>query len=186
MRRFLKWAFAVLVVTVAIIAVLAYPMIKQGISFESYRSEMTKLIESAEPEDRALPQRIRDLLLFSLDGHTAPYAARLLIRQFDTEGSDRNPSTWNPIYASWSLLVALHFSEQDRLTIISRLAPTGGGRQGLSVTSQTLFKRPLSELSLAEAATLVVLVTNPPLYDKPDRLNEQRDQLLSRYRNGQV
>jgi membrane peptidoglycan carboxypeptidase len=79
------------------------------------------------------------------------------------------------------LFAALHFSEQDRLTIIARLAPTGGGRYGLDNTSEALFGRPLSDLSLSEAGTIVVLTKTPFLYDKPDRLIAARDQFLSRY-----
>ncbi len=181
MRRVLKWATAAIAAIIGIVAVLAFPVVVQGIRFESHRSEMKKLIESADAEDRELPQRVRNLLLFSLHEHTAPYATRLLIEAF-AEELYKSQSTFNVAYVGWYFLAALHFSDQDRMTIIARLAPTGGNRHGLSNTSQALFKRPLSELSLAEAAMLIVLAANPPLDDMPDRLNAQRDQFLSRYK----
>jgi len=174
MRRILALAL------IAVVAVLVSPVIVQGVRFQSHRSEMTKLIESAA--ERNLPQSVHDLLLFSLGGRTVPYAALLLIGKFDPGATDGAAlADWNVTYASWCLFVALHFSEQDRLTIIARLAPTGGGRNGLDNTSQALFGRPLSDLSLSEAGTVVVLTKTPFLYDKPDRLIAARDQFLSRY-----
>lgn len=180
MRGTLTWTF---VAIIGVVALLISPVIVQEARFESHRSEMADVIDSAAPAERALPPSVRDLLLFSLGGHTAPYAARLLLQRFDGQ-SHRSAASWNVVYASWSLLVALHFSEQDRLTLIAHLAPTGGGHYGLDNTAQALFSHPLSEVSLKDAGTLVVLVKAPFLYDKPDRLTAERDQFLSRYQKG--
>jgi len=140
---------------------------------------LPKLIDSASPAERALPPSVHDLLLFSLRGRTTPLAADLLLRRFDGE-SQRSPGAWHVVYASWSLLVRLHLSEQDRLTLIAHFAYTGGGHYGLDNTAQALFGRSLSEVSLAEAGTLVVLMKVPSLYDRPDRLTAERDRFLSR------
>lgn len=171
-----------LVAVVAMTAgLLVWPLVKQEADFASHRSEIDGLIDSATLAERRLPQPVRDLLLFSLGGHSAPYAARLLLDRFNTK-APRRAIEWTVVHASWSLLAAMHFSEQDRLTLIARLAPTGGGRCGLDNTAQALFGHPLSEVSLAEAGTLVVLVKAPSLYNKPDRLVVERDHFLSTFR----
>jgi len=139
--RILVWALVS-------IAVMISPVIVQGILLEFYQSEITKLIDSAAPAERKLPRPVRDLLLFSLRGHTAPYAARLLIEQFDVAKPPPNPLAWNFIFTEWTGFAALRFSEQDRLTLIAHLAPTGGDRHGLDNTAQALFGHSLSDVTL--------------------------------------
>jgi Transglycosylase len=180
--RISKWTFGTIVGAFAVIvASLAYPFIGDGMSFESHRSEITNLIETADPRDRMLPQPVSDLLLFSLARDTAPYSARLLIREFRAWPSNKGASSWTVLYATWSWLVALHFSQQDQLTLIARFAPTGDGRFGFSRTADVLYNRPLSALSPAEAGTLIILTREPSLYNNPERLSAERGRLLSRY-----
>ena len=174
-RRIFLWAL------VSIAAAMVSPVIVQGVRLESYHSEIAKLIDSAAPAERELPQPVRDLLLFSLRGYTARSAARLLIEQFDAAKPPPNPLVWNFIFAKWHLFAAPRFSEQDRLTLIAHLAPTGGDRHGLDNTAQALFGHSLSDVTLAEAATLITLSRAPSLYDNPDRLTAMRDQFLSRF-----
>lgn len=181
MRKILTCIFAASLLILICVFVLVYPAIVHAIRFESRHSEVTELIEGADPEDRQLPSPVRDLLVFALRGRTAPYATRLLIGRFDEEAFSEQ-SQFNAVSVGWYPLVALRFSEQDRLAIIARLAYTGGERRGLSDTSRALFNRPLSGLSLTEAATLIALATNPALYNKPERVNEERDRFLSRFR----
>jgi len=181
-KRIIRWTSAVIFAALAIfVAVLAYPFIVNGVSFESHRLEMTSLIQSADPAYRPLPRPVRDLLLFSLRGNTSSNAARLLIREFDAWPTNRGGSAWTIVYATWSWLVALHFSEQDRLAIIARLAPTGGGHFGLKQTADALFDHPLSDLTLEEAGSLIVLTRQPSLYNTPERLLLERNRFLSRY-----
>ena len=174
-RRILIWAL------VSIAAVMVSPVIVQGIRLESYKSEIAKLIDSAAPAERKLPQPVRDLLLFSLRGDTARYTARLLIEQFDVAKPPPNPLAWSFIFTEWTLFSALRFSEQERLTLIAHLAPSGGDRHGLDNTAQALFGHSLSDVTFVEAATLIVLSRAPSLYDNPDRLTAMRDQFLSRF-----
>lgn len=62
---------------------LAYSFLVDGFIFETHRSEIANLIESADPADRDLTQQVHELLLLSLSSPTAPYSTRLLIRKFD-------------------------------------------------------------------------------------------------------
>jgi hypothetical protein len=181
-QRIVRWTLGVIFAAFAIfVAVLAYPFVVNGISFESHRFEMMSLVQTADPAYRPLPQPVHDLLLFSLRGNTSSAAARLLIREFDAWPTDKGGAAWTIAYATWSSLVALHLSEQDRLAIIARLAPTGGGHFGLKQTADALFDRPLSDLTLEEAGLLIVLTRGPGLYDAPQRLSSERDRFLSRY-----
>jgi membrane carboxypeptidase/penicillin-binding protein len=96
----------------------------------------------------------------------------------------RSAIAWGVVFGSWTLLARLHLSEEERLTLIARFSYLGDGHYGLDDAARALFDHPLSEVSLAEAGTLVVLMKNPSLYDKPDRLMAARDRFLSRYQKG--
>jgi hypothetical protein len=177
MRRILAWVFVWTIAVLALPVIVAVVVLE--VYFAPYRPGIAKLIETADPEERKLPPPVGDLLLCSLHGRTTRGATGDLIVEFDPDAV-KSPDAWKRAYPGWGLFVVMHYSEQERLTVIAHLAYTGGGRHGLSKTSQALFERPLSELSLTEAGTLVALVGSPGLYNKPDRLAERRDRLLAR------
>lgn len=180
--RISKWMSGAIIV---ILALCAYPFIMAGISFEARRSKIADLIETVDSADRTLPQPARDLLLLSLANDTVSYSARLLIREFDAWPPNRNAASWAVFYATWCGLVALHFSEQDRLALIARFAPIGNDRSGLNHTAEAIYDRPLSALSLTETGTLMALIREPSLHKNLERLSTARDRLLSRYENKQ-
>ncbi len=162
------------------LVVPAAAFVAQAVRLERPHAAIMQLVASAAPDERALPEPVRRLLLFSLHGRTTPYASRLVMRELDRDAL-RTQGTYKSGFPLWALVVAVGFSEDRRLALIAHLAPTGRNRIGLARTSLAMFDRPLSELSLAQAATLVVLTKQPSLYDRPDRLAAAREEFLSRY-----
>jgi hypothetical protein len=175
----------ILSVTLGLIAVVAValtsPFVEHVIRFESHQSEIAQLIDHAAPGEQALPTSVHELLLFSLGRRTASYAALLLLGQFDDE-PHRGMMGWHVKYATWSWLVALHFTERERLTVIAHLTYTGDGRYGLDNTAHSLFGHSLADASPTEAVTLVMLSRSPSLHNDPDRLTVERDRFLSRFK----
>src|SRR5215813_5797596 len=107
MRRLAALGFAVISTIAAIVLVAAYPAIVESLRFEAHRSEMRRLIENSDPENRTLPPSVQDLLLFVLNGRTLPHATRLLIGEFDEQALG-SQSAFNAASAGWYWLVALH------------------------------------------------------------------------------
>ncbi|WP_205527337.1 transglycosylase domain-containing protein [Solimonas sp. K1W22B-7] len=176
MNRIALWLLATMVFLLTALFVAG-----KGWIFERHRPEILNLVETAEPADRHLPEPTRELLLFS-SRSTASYAARLAVMQFHPEAARLGTTNWQLTWATWSLLIYLHLSEDERLALIARLAPTGKGRLGLSATSRELFGRPLDSLSEEEAAMLVVLVKAPSFSDRPEALARMRDRLIAKWR----
>lgn len=176
----IKWLLIVSM-TVIVIPIVGY-FVYDLAYFQSRRVEISGLVAAAEKEDRAPPSQVVGLLMISLNRNTSPYTARLLMRELNVMSEHMSMLHWHFTYAIWGSLVALHLSEQDRISLISSLSPTGVGK-GLNATARLMFGRSLSDLSLAEAATVVALTKNPTSYGHPDRLARDRDWLLSQYGN---
>jgi hypothetical protein len=71
-------------VGIAIVAgLLTRPIALRVAHFESHQSEIADLLHSATRAEQKLPQSVHDLLLFSMNGHSAPYAASLLLQRLD-------------------------------------------------------------------------------------------------------
>jgi penicillin-binding protein 1A len=82
--------------------------------------------------------------------------------------------------ALWSACVWLHLSEREQITLIVSRSYMGRDMWGFSVASQATFNRPLSLLSLEEAATLMAIPSCPNCFHtKPDGVKVRRDHLLS-------
>ncbi len=150
------------------------------VRFQPHRGEITRLVESAEPGDRALPPMTARMLIFSLHGDTTHYITRLLLGRLHL-----SQGQWLVHYVIWESLVRLHLSEHDRLTIVASTLPTGGNRQGLSKTARELYGKPLSQLSLDETARLIVLANYASSWNNPARLAQASNQFLARYQESQ-
>lgn len=159
------------------LAALAY-----GFSWYTlYHDRIDALIDHASPGDRSLPAPVSGLLRTSLHGGTCSYAARLLIGELVGEPKARYGMLgWHATFGSWSILTCVHLSDEDRTTLIASLAPTGGGGRGLSATAHAMYGRPLLQLTLSEAASVVALTQNPSLRTQPARLAQSSRILLAR------
>lgn len=182
MIRLRKWLLVSLaaVPLLLLTAFVAYDLL----AFQPYRSNISALIEGAAPEDRMPPAPAAALLRISLQGHTSPYAARLLLVNLHLVPT--RTLAWQRTWALWSILVCLHLTENERTAVIASLAPTGPGRKGLSATARSLYGRALSELSLGEQASVVVATEFGASYSYvgSHTLATQRDALLAKYAAG--
>ncbi len=71
-----------------------------------------------------------------------------------------------------ALQLEYHLSKQEILTLYVNLAPFGGNIEGIQAASRKYFAKTAAELTLNEAALLVVLPQRPSLY-RPDRYLER-------------
>lgn len=71
-----------------------------------------------------------------------------------------------------ALQLEYHLSKQEILTLYINLAPFGGNIEGIQAASRKYFAKTAAELTLNEAALLVVLPQRPSLY-RPDRYLER-------------
>lgn len=183
MRKKLKIIGAMLTALVLVPTLLffAYDMLV----YQARRADLLVMIHNASPEERQLPPRVVGLIRKASGGNLSDLAARVLVQRlnvpkvlFDSQLGG------HAAQVLWWALVALHVSEQDQLTVIAKCAPTGyyDGCYGLSGEALARFQRPLSALSMEEAATLVALIDHPELSsdDRSKHLAMRRDWLLSK------
>lgn len=167
----------VAILVIALVLPVAGPVFR----FLTHYGEIVKLVETADPSEQKLPESVRQLLAYSLQDRASSYAAQLLIRRFDGDSYSGRTVLWNITYATWSSLVDFVFSKDEQLEIVSRLAPTGNESVGLVNASHRIFNLGLSEISLAQAAELVVLVKAPSAADHPEVMSRERERLLLKY-----
>lgn len=175
MKKFAYWSMTCLGI---LLLMLAIPFVRPTVLFLEHRADIDRLITSADPAERDLSPLARSLLLRALHGHTVPYSTRRLLVKFNPESYQGRTMTWIITYYTWGFLTEKTLTEQERLTVIAHLAPTGGGQAGLAATALSRFGHPLGSLTPAETATLIVLVKQPSWYTQPTRLQAASARLL--------
>jgi hypothetical protein len=168
------------VLAVPALAVVTYDFIY----YEPNRSEISRVIARATADERHLPMPLAAFLRWEFRNGTEIYAARLLIGHLGIAQQRVTRRHWSVIYELWIALVKAHLSVEERMTVITVLAPTGTDRSGLSAASLAQFHKPLSELGTGECATLVALISAPSLHQHPEALAFAGESILRRYENG--
>ncbi|WP_201799972.1 transglycosylase domain-containing protein [Andreprevotia sp. IGB-42] len=146
--------------------------------FQSRRPVIDALLAQASADERALSPEFIRLLHISMNGNGDAVLARTLLHQL------RVPTPgglgWNASLIAWGWLCQLHLSERDRMALLVSNGTMSEGHDGFSAEAQARFRKPLSQLSSAEFATLAALANSPSAYrSNPDMLIRRRDQLLS-------
>jgi penicillin-binding protein 1A len=81
-----------------------------------------------------------------------------------------------------ALDIERHFSKDDILELYLNHIYFGGGAYGIAAASRHYFRKPVTELTLHEAAVLAALPKSPTLYNPrrfPERARERRDLVLT-------
>ena len=87
--------------------------------FKSHHVEIAQLLSKASPEERNLPENVKEgFLLSALHGETSRLASRELVYRF-YENRPRDPMAYNFVIATWELSTWLFYSENERLWIIA-------------------------------------------------------------------
>jgi len=153
-------------------------------AFQSRKVEISTLLAQATRDERQLSPRTSNLVRVSTGGKTAALSARILIDELRVPRIGESMLGWHATSLLWWAYCAVHLSEQERLTLIASRSSMGNGRYGYSAEALVRFQRPLSSLSLPEAATLVALTHSPSLFaSSPERLARRRDWLLHQMQN---
>jgi hypothetical protein len=147
------------------------------IAFQPHVHEIDALLESADPEDSAPGTAAHEFLLLEGAGPSTR-VARHLLKRFVPEPRG-GLLGWHGRFLLWDLMVRLHLGRKEILGLDAALA--GGVGTGLNDLAERLYGKSLSELSRAEAATVVAYARAPGHYARrPDLLLERRDDLLRR------
>jgi membrane carboxypeptidase/penicillin-binding protein PbpC len=153
-------------------------------AFQSRKAEISTLLSQATHDERQLSPQMSGLVRVSTGGNTTTLSARILIEELRVPQVGESMFGWHATSLLWWAYCAIHLSEQERLTLIASRSWMGNGRYGYSAEALARFQRPLSSLSLAEAATLVALAHSPSLFaSSPERLARRRDWLLRQMQN---
>lgn len=153
-------------------------------AFQSRKAEISTLLSQATRDERRLSPQVASLVRVSTGGSTATRSARILIEELRVPQVGESMLGWHATSLLWWAYCAIHLSEQERLTLIASRSWMGNGRYGYSAEALVRFGRPLSSLSLPEAATLVALAHSPSLFaSSSERLARRRDWLLRQMQN---
>lgn len=176
----MKWAG---VTSLLLVLLLLTPFAGPSFRFFSELGDMRRWLHSEAVQP--LPETARALLLLQSHHDTAAQAARHLISRFDSPVPMHNLS-WQREWASWSVLTAVFFSEDERLAIIGADAYMGNGQHGFSSAAQARYGKPLDQLSPEQAAELVELSHGGSYFiHQPEKLAEASAKLLTRYQAGE-
>ncbi len=149
--------------------------------FQPRMGEIEQRIAQATEDERAPPESLKALMIFSSRGVLSGYVTRRLIMQLPVAYA--GTLDWHVTNLLWEGLVALHLNEEEKVTLWLTDADMGALGRGFSQAAEAYFDKPLGALSLEEQATLIVLVRGPSHYlQHPERLASRRGQLLNRYR----
>jgi hypothetical protein len=174
--RIAAWALGGLVA-----ALVGVFLLYDFFAFQSRRPQIDALIARAAPSERDAPEALGRLMLASVKRRSTE-TARILLMRLNVPTDSRS---WQPTWASWSLLVRLHLSDSQRIAILTSQTTAVPGTFGYSAGAEKLFRKPLRSLDEEELATLVALASWPDRLSLPenrDRLLELRDRLLVRAR----
>jgi hypothetical protein len=178
-ERLLLTKIVALTLSVPLAAIFAL-LVFDELWFMPRLEQARSVLHQANSEDQAPPP----LIVRFLDANEGEdhywYLARYIVHntlpQSPPSTNDLNTRTILSV-----LLLRLHVSKLEALGMYCSVIYVGNSSHGLSSASLRLFHKPLSSLSRDEAATIVVLLRAPAIYEKnPARLARQRDELVSR------
>ena len=176
--KVLGWGVASVVLAL-LLAFLYYDVTE----FQSRRENIVQLIADAHPAERSPPEMLGRLLLTEHHGDLSLQAARLLLSRLDVPSAWHHGLSWHRNSTLWWLLVRLHLSKAEQLTILCSTSFLGRRAYGYEAGAQTYFQRPLTGLTDQELATLVILPRSPSRWSRPDHSEDllaARDGLLTR------
>lgn len=180
--KVLGWSVAI-VVLVPLLAFFYYDLTE----FQPRKDEIAQLIAAAPPGERSPPEMLRRLHLTEYRGDLSWGAARMLMYKLDVPDEWRGGMDWQMNWALWWLLVRVHLSENEQLTILCSTTFMGRQSYGFEAGAQAYFHRPLDQLADEELATLVVIARWPSRWSQPEKLDDiagPRDNLLEHTRSG--
>lgn len=181
MKRVIKWTgiVAALLVLSAVGGLALYDLRY----FQPHMEEMRQLLADADPEDRVPAENVRALIAVE-EGSPSSFVARVLLSRFGTPRFAGNLN-WHTRSAVWQMLLHVHFSETEIAGFCASMSGITEG-DGLNQLAVTLFSKPLSQLTLTEAATVVVVSRSPGRFMRDGKISNEeqlaglRDYLLER------
>lgn len=142
---------------------------------------ITNLVENGSVEERKPAQLTRKMVMASEPKGLNWQVARILIIQSESPFKPSSMLQWHAVGAATSLLLKLHFSDEELLATYCARVYVGNNSYGLSAASQKLFSKNLSELSASEAATVAAWPAAPNMFAKNQAaLDRHRDRILER------
>jgi hypothetical protein len=169
---------------VVIVALLLGFVAWDVLVFQPQRPQIDQLIASATEEERDPPEAVVQLVRAASFQRVALKTYWILVSDPTNPTNEAKPMSslrWHTRGLLWWLCLSLHLSEREQIALIVSRSYMGQGMRGYSAASQALFNRPLSSLSIEEAATIVALYPAPNYYHaRPEALAQRRDWLLSK------
>jgi hypothetical protein len=171
---------ALFIVLLVVLSFAAYDFA----SYQPRKSDINNLLLVASQDEKNPQLIVSQFAKETVNGKVSWQATRLII---ETLGINNSGTTLEKHIKSllWYSLVSIHLTEQEQMTVFLSQAYIGIDKRGFSAASEYIFQKPLSSLSAVEAATLAIITKAPSYYAKhPERLEQSRNELLSRKGNG--
>ena len=147
--------------------------------FQPRLPDIENILSNADPEDKNPPLKIQELIEVLHEGSSSSqFATRNLL--FRLHLNQHSGLGWAGRFLMWSLLVDMHLPRAKIIALYATLA-YNGENSGLNNLSKRLYAKPLSALSLTEAATVIAVLKSPSLYlQDNEKLVKYRNVLLAR------
>ena len=172
-RAILLVALSALVLGLPLLALVCF----DAFWFSPRLGQIRTLVATAHPEDRTPPVRVRQLVLTST-GDTLTWEVTKIVL-YQSKPTNYYGTTQSNRYSLLSyLLVSIHVSRAEALSIYCSRVYVGDGSNGLSTAAGRMFQKPLSALTTNEAAAVVALPWAPGYFAKHPRALAARQGLL--------
>lgn len=154
-----KWlaGLVVALILTAVLGLLSYDLAY----FQSRKAEIDAMIAAADEAERKPPGNVLRLIRAAYPDRLNWLAARELITDLHVSPRKKGMLHWHVTGFLWTGLVALHLSEQEKITLFISRAYMGQDLFGFSSASRAMFGIPLTALSENQAATLVAITFSP-------------------------
>lgn len=179
MRRFWKFA-SISFVTICLVLAMTVTTFDRLVVLPAIEKANT-LLSAAAPSERNPPESLKQLLLSSLGSRVKFLVARdvLVAPPSQIEGMQTTSRQFTELGVG--LLLLLHLSEKEILALHVSQAYMGTGVRGFSQASLRYANTPLENVTLAQAARLVVISYAPSTYlSNPERLEHRAQAILSK------
>lgn len=151
--------------------------------FQPRMPEIRRLLADASPPEISPSGPLVKVIRASRINLSA-HISRLLMQQFDAYPQQSGIIAHHSVGLAWWFLVILHLPESELITLFLSQSHMGNNTTGFATAAPTVVGVPLGEVSVEQAARLVVVARAPSYYlGNPDRLARASDVLASRARD---
>lgn len=183
MKKLRRWFLSIFILlTIA----LAAPVIAFDVFWLKPRIDQITAMAAAGTSGELYPTSLISKMVTTSEPNGLNWSVgRIIIHQSKPEFEAHGKLHWHVVGLLTPLLLRLHLTESELLSIYCARVYVGKSSYGLSAISRRLFGKNLTDLTIEEAATVAAWPRAPSYFSKyPSGLEVRRDAILKGFGGG--